>query len=50
MADHASSQGQVVAGEGPGAVHRFFATYQLWAENAMYDALNLRNTAPYMTP
>ena len=67
MADHAPT-GQVVAGVGPGAEHRYFATLAcfsrvpapfsrvrglrsiLEAEDVIHDALNLRNTAPPMTP
>ncbi len=45
MADHAPT-GWVVAGEGPGAEHRFFATFGAWAvleaEGVMYDAVILR--------
>ncbi len=41
MADHAPTR-VVAAGAGPGAEHRFFATFELEAENTAYCAQNLR--------
>ena len=45
MADHAPT-GWVVAGAGPGAEHRFFATFGAWAvleaEGVIHDVLILR--------
>ena len=49
MADHAPTK-VVEAGVGPGAMRRFSRVPELWAEDATYDALNLRFRAPHVTP
>ena len=47
MVDHAPT-GWVVAGEGPGADHRFSRASEHRAEGVIHDALILGFTAPYM--
>ena len=50
MAQHAPSQGQVVAGEGPVRSTGFSRLHELWAENTASGVLNLRFLAPGVAP